>query len=182
MSMPALNELIPPNAVAMLATLDSGRLVSRPVTTLAIEGADTLWFIVAADSSIASDIDANAELCLSYIERDASTYASLRGVGNILLDPERVRSLWSPYYKAWFEGPDDPNIALLRVTVHEFEHWTIPSSTAGRMYAIAKAVATGSGESLGNHGRGAPPPPDARSAGAWPVRSRPACAAALPPT
>lgn len=153
---PNLAELLPRQTVGMLATVEDHAIVSRPVTTLEIDGADTLWFMIAADSSIAADVAANARVCISYVSKDAGGYLSLRGTGAIIRDEARIQRLWNPVYSTWFDGPQDPNIALLCVTVRELEHWETPSTTTGRLVAFAKALATGDSTALGSHVRGAP--------------------------
>ena len=157
--MPALKELVEPKMFGMLATIAGGTIrtiVSRPVTTLEVDGADTLWFMVATDSSIAIEVKEEADVCLSYMSSDGSGYLSLRGHGAIVRDRARIESLWNAAYTVWFDGPADPNIALLCVTVREMEHWDAPSTTTGRLFAFAKALATLDPHALGSHSRGAP--------------------------
>ena len=151
--MPALRDLIDRKRVGMLTTIKQ-TLNSRPITTLEIEGADTVWFMTAADGSIAREVNADARVCVSYMADD--DYVSLRGMANVVTDRSRIQALWNPAYSVWFEGPDDPNIALLRVVVEEVELWDTPSTTVGRLFALAKAVATGDSAALGMHARGAP--------------------------
>jgi general stress protein 26 len=155
--LPALRDLVASKRVAMLATVSAGRLVSRPVTTLEVEGADTLWFMIARDSSIAAEIGRESQVCLSYVPDGQGAYLSVRGEAALTRDRARIEALWNPAYAAWFDGPDDPALALLRVTVAEVELWDTPSTTVGKLFALARAVATGDASALATHARGAPP-------------------------
>ncbi len=155
-STPTLNDLVAPNKVGMLASSRGGALVSRPVTTLGVDGADSLWFMIAADSAIAAEVARRPRVCLSYVDESGGGYLSLRGTGTIVRDRDRIQALWNPMYSVWFEGPEDPNIALLLVVVTEFEIWDTPATTVGRLIALTKAIVTGDSAALGSHARGVP--------------------------
>ena len=46
--------------------------------------------------------------------------------------------------KAWFpKGLDDPELALLKVTVEKAEYWDSPSSAVVHLVGLAKALVTG---------------------------------------
>jgi general stress protein 26 len=150
-----LSELVQSQDVAMLSTMRGLSLVSRPVTTLAIEEADTLWFMVALDSAIALEVAEQPEVCLSYIDTKVG-YVSLRGHAELSTDRAMIEKLWDPKYTVWFSGPNDPTLGLLRVTVVEAEQWDTPTTAMGRIAALAKAVITGNDDPLGTHTRGTP--------------------------
>ncbi len=59
-------------------------------------------------------------------------------------DPQKVRELWSEPVRVWFpKGPEDPDIALVRVRAREATYWDAPSSKFVMAYGYAKAVTTG---------------------------------------
>jgi hypothetical protein len=53
----------------------------------------------------------------------------------------------------WFSGPDDPNLAVLRVAAEEVEYWDSPCSTVGRVVGFIEALATGEDAPPATHGR-----------------------------
>ena len=64
-----------------------------------------------------------------------------------------MRELWTPWIEPWFpDGLSDPDLALLEITVHEAEYWDAPSSAAGRLLRLAKALG-GDTDSVGEHGK-----------------------------
>ena len=75
----------------------------------------------------------------------------------VLPDPEdraKVKELWTAPLKAWFpKGPEDPNIALLRVDVSGAEYWDAPGSAVMRSYGLAKALTTGNTDALGSNAK-----------------------------
>ncbi len=155
-SIPTLKDLVAPNKIGMLVSSQGVALVSRPVTTLEVDGADSLWFMIAADSAIAAEVARSPQVCLSYVDESSGGYLSLRGIGRVVRDRERIQTLWNPMYAVWFDGPKDPNIALLLVVVTELEFWEAPATTVGRLIALTKALVTGDSAALGSHARGAP--------------------------
>ena len=61
--------------------------------------------------------------------------------------------MWNPTYRAWFpKGPDDPDSAILTVTIDRVEYWDVPSSRLVRLWGVVRAVATGEVAEAGEHG------------------------------
>lgn len=61
---------------------------------------------------------------------------------------EKQKELWNPFAKVWFDGPEDPNIVLLKVTVDGAEYWDGPSNKMASLFALVKAVVTGDDSNL----------------------------------
>lgn len=140
--------------VAMLTTVDGdGELHSRPMATQDVDFGGTLWFFTAADSAKAEELDRDARVCVSYADEGTSRYVSLSGSARVVRDPEKMRDLWKPILKAWFpRGLEDPELALLEVTVTGGEYWDAPASRLVRLAGMVKGALTGSGMPAGEHG------------------------------
>jgi general stress protein 26 len=123
-----LGELIKDIPIAMLTTVDEdGTLRSRPMAIQGDEFDGTLWFMVGADSAKVHEV-----------------YISVSGTAQLVRDRAKIDEFWNPMNKAWFpEGKDDPNIALLHVTVSKAEYWDSPSSAVAHVVGVAKALVTG---------------------------------------
>jgi general stress protein 26 len=62
----------------------------------------------------------------------------------LIRDREKAKELWNPILKAWFpEGLEDPNLALLKVSVEKAEYWDTPSGKMVQAIGFVKALATG---------------------------------------
>ena len=148
-----LGELIKDTRIAMVTTVQpDGALHTRPLATLRYENDGQLWFYTAIDSAKVDEVsnDIRASVAFADIEQDA--YVAASGVAEVVNDRQRIRDLWTTFAKPWFpEGPDDPNLALLRVRVERAEYWTSPGKAA-YLFNVAKAAVTGKRASMGeNH-------------------------------
>ena len=66
--------------------------------------------------------------------------------------------------RGWFpKGTEDPELALIRVTIEDAEYWDAPNGKMVVLFAYAKAVLTG--EKPGNIGEHARVDPDLSVAG-----------------
>src|SRR5438128_1705005 len=126
-----LAQLIKGIKVAMLTTrCEDGSLHSRPMVTQQTGFDGTLWFFTQARAPKVGEIQRSEQVNLSYASPEEQRYVSVSGTAGLVRDPHKVRELWSPLLKAWFpKGPDDPDLALLRVEVERAEYWDAPSST-----------------------------------------------------
>ena len=59
-------------------------------------------------------------------------------------DAEKKRQLWNAVVEAWFpDGPDDPDVVLLRVEAASAEYWDSPGGRLASAISFAKAKLTG---------------------------------------
>jgi general stress protein 26 len=145
-----LVELIRAAKFVMLTTrCTDGSLRSRPLTRLDVERDGSLWFIVQADSEVAREVEIDSSVNVAYTNADDGTFVAVAGHAQVIQDHAKAAELWSPAFKAWFSGPDDPNLALLRVSAEEADYWNSPSTRVGRLVGFVKALATGDDSALG---------------------------------
>ena len=140
-----LGEMIKDIKVAMLTTMEpDGTLRSRPMMVQEVEFDGDLWFFTAASSPKVQEAQQANRVNVSFAAPDDQRYVSLSGQASLVRDRRKIEELWNPLFKAWFpDGVDDPDLALLKVSVNQAEYWDSPS---GKMVAIAgfvKALATG---------------------------------------
>lgn len=149
------NELVADIRFAMLTTEQSdGELRSRPMVTQQADVAGCLWFFTALDTSKVSDIKNHQQVNVAYVSIEDQRYISVSGTGEVVRNPAKISELWSPLYRAYFpKGVDDPELALLKVTVSEVEYWDAPSSRMVRMAGWVKALVTRNPEAMGEHGK-----------------------------
>lgn len=140
-----LGELIRGIKVAMMTTIErDGSLRSRPMWTHDQDFAGELWFFTREHSAKVDEVAHDQHVNLSYAEPSKDRFVSVSGRCRLVLDKHKVRELWSPTLRAWFpEGLEDPELALLCVTVEKAEYWDTPSSRMVQLIGFAKAALTG---------------------------------------
>jgi general stress protein 26 len=90
---------------------------------------------------------------LTFAEPSSSKYLALKGRASASEDRAKIKELWNPMYKAWFpKGEDDPEIAVLKVTVTEGDYWEATSGKIVMMAKYAFAAATGAKVEIGEAG------------------------------
>ncbi|PYS89830.1 MAG: general stress protein [Acidobacteria bacterium] len=137
-------EMIKEIEFAMLTTAeDDGTLRSRPMRTLDAEFAGDLYFFTGAGSPKVGEIERDRHVCVSYAAPEDGRYVSMSGLARILRDRAKMEQFWSPELKAWFpDGLEDPELALLWISVTQAEYWEGPSGTLVDLAGV-KVMAAG---------------------------------------
>ena len=69
----------------------------------------------------------------------------------VVRDPAKAAEIWKKTDDAWWDGPRDPNVRVLRVEPLTAELWDGPASAAVAAYEFAKARVTGQKPNLGEN-------------------------------
>lgn len=150
-----LLELIETTKFAMFTTRgDDGALRSRPMTLLDDDPAGELAFLVARDTGLVADLEADDQVNLAFAEPKDNRFVSLSGRAEIDTDEATIKRLWKPAFRAWFpEGADADAMAVLRVHVESAAYWDAPASRMVQLAGFVKALATGKRARPGEQGR-----------------------------
>lgn len=130
----------------MLTTIDEkGDLHSRPMSSNGdIDSNGDLWFFTAASSHKVSEIEKLPKVNVSFADPANQHYVSITGRAQLVRDRSKIDELWRPEFKMWFpEGKDDPEVALLRISLEKAEYWDSPSSTIGYALSFVSSLVTG---------------------------------------
>ncbi|MCC6677254.1 MAG: pyridoxamine 5'-phosphate oxidase family protein [Phycisphaerales bacterium] len=141
-----LAEMIKDIRVAMFTTRRAdGTLHTRPMYTQVTPfSGGVLWFFTSIAGEKAAEIAASPDVLITYDGSAQNRYIAVRGYAEVVRDAGMARELWSVHAKAWWPGgPEDPDLALIRVRVESAEYWDGPSKT-GYALSLLKAVVTGS--------------------------------------
>ena len=153
-SLEKLKNKIEEIGTAMLVTQEGdGDLRSRPMSTRLIDAEANLWFFTNEFSEKVAEILRDRTVNLSYAAPDKHKYVSISGRAQVVHDREKMKELWNPILKAWFpDGLEDPELALLKVTILQGEYWDAEASRMKQFVQIAKSIVTGSTYEAGEHG------------------------------
>ena len=149
-----LRELIKDIDFCMLTTIDEhGDLHSRPMSSNGeIDANGDIWFFTALSSHKVSEVASSPKVNASFADPDNQRYVSITGVAELVQDRVKIDELWKPEFKIWFpEGKDDPEVALLRISLEKAEYWDSPSSTISYALSFASSLITGKQPDLGEN-------------------------------
>lgn len=128
--------------IAMLTIEEDGRLVSRPMASLARPDEGLIYFVTRTDAKV-GEIGGSARVNLAYSDPHKNNYVSLSGTARTSQDRAKLGDLWSMWAEAWLpEGPDAPDVALITVEPQEAKLWDSTSSSLLHVAKVLKAVAT----------------------------------------
>ena len=103
-------------------------------------------------SAKASEIEKMSKVNVSFIDTKDQRYVSISGNAELVSDKKKIKELWKPILKAWFpDGPDQADVALLKVSVEKAEYWDSPSSTVAQAISFVSAIFTGKQVELGEN-------------------------------
>ena len=135
----------------MLTTRGPAGLRARPLQARPDREGKTIWFITDARSSKEWEIAADHEIGLVFIDNNKSIYLSITGSAEELRDRNVAASIWQATDQIWWDGPDDPNVGLLRFTPRAAELWDGPSSKTIVAFEFLKSHITGAKPHLGEN-------------------------------
>ena len=145
-----LDELVKGGTTVMFGTMTAGRFESRPLTIAGVDGSRLSILVdTTGDWVAALSTDPAAHLTVS--DTRENTYVSLDGNARVHHDPAIIERLWTPFAGAFFEGKDDPRLAVLEFDAEEGSYWTAPSGRIGSLVSMVRAK-LGDHEDSGDHG------------------------------
>ena len=141
-------ELMEKISICMLTTHDGERLRSRPMAAFVRRDDNAIYFLGDAKHHKDEEIDRNPNVGLAFA--DGQKFVSVTGHASVSNDRGKIRELWGPSAKAWWDSPDDPNIRLLTVTPETAELWDSPNKAIAFSAMLVSAV-TGAKPKMGDN-------------------------------
>jgi len=83
----------------------------------------TVWFFTANDHDLTRAMGQSNRAIASFASKGHDLFASLRGTLQIDNDRSTIDRLWSPIVAEWYEGKDDPKMALVRFEIDDAKIW-----------------------------------------------------------
>lgn len=101
---------------------------ARPMTAQfdGDEDRGPLWFFTSQDSELVQAGGGAATAV--FIAKGHDLFARIEGTLVEDTRREMIEKLWTPFVAAWYEGKDDPDIALMRLDLESAEIWENASS------------------------------------------------------
>ncbi len=137
--------------VCMLTTRFAGGLRARPLEARPDRAAGLIWFVTDLHSGKEHEIEAAHDVGLVFTDEKVKAYLSITARAEVRRDHGKAAAIWKSTDSVWWNGPDDPNVCVLRVEPLTAELWDGPSSKAVAAFEFVKARLTGSEPNLGEN-------------------------------
>jgi general stress protein 26 len=121
------------------------QLHARPMAVAETGPDGSVWFITGIDTAKTFEVAKRPEIIA--VMQSSSKYLSVAGTAEISKDREHIQRIWKESYRVWFNGKDDPNMALIRLRPTAAEYWD-NSGAQGVKFALRFAKAYVTGEQL----------------------------------
>jgi len=147
--------------IAMFTTYGEGGFpVSRPLSTQEAEfDGSVLWFFARRSSGKVAEIGRNPKVNVAYASKEKNVYLSVAGTAEVVDEQTLIDTFWNDAMKAFFaRGRTDPDLVLLKVSVHTVEYWDGPSTLLGKAIAFVVARVRKDDAAMGDSGQIRMPP------------------------
>lgn len=101
---------------------------ARPMTGQFEDDRSPIWFFTSTDNGIVKQLGEGDRAIATFTSKGHDLFATLHGGLALNTDRAVIDRLWNPFVAAWYEGKDDPKLALLRLDAEEAEIWLDGSS------------------------------------------------------
>ena len=163
--MPDNNTTLPPNEAldriwelaekidfCMFTTWNGEQQASRPMSARVKREENAIYFLTSSDTGKVDELARFPNVSLGFADNANHSYVVIAGKADVSNDRAKIKELWSPFDKAFWESEDDPTIRLVTVTPEDAELWDGPNG----LIAGAKmlfAVATGATPDMGDNAK-----------------------------
>lgn len=96
---------------------------SRPMGLQECDKEGNLWFISSKESRKNLQIELDNNVQLYFMNNSDHEYLSITGEAFIYDDKATIEAKWSPIANAWFDGKEDPDVSIIRVSPGEVYYW-----------------------------------------------------------
>lgn len=138
--------------VAMVGTVVDGHPSSRPVTCVDVTDHRMSFLVNRQHPWVQAIADNRAVVHVTVADHSSNVHLALNGQALVVHDGREIERLWNPAARAFFDGPDDPDVAVLHFDVSDGEYWDGPSGRLGRAVALLRAAWGGDEDTVATQG------------------------------
>jgi general stress protein 26 len=116
----------------------------RPMIVTKVDDEGQLWFFSKGSSHKNAEIRENNKVQIIFARPHASEFLEVYGQAQIIVDEQKIRELWVPALRTWFEkGQEDPDITLICVKALEAYYWDTKHGAAVMLFKGVVNALTG---------------------------------------
>lgn len=150
-----IKELVNHIDIAMMHTFpkDENYPYGTPMSRQEVDENGIIWFLVSIESQTAKNITQNNKVSLSFSHVSDYKFLKVDGIGELLVDQERIDKYWNKFVEVYFEkGKEDPSIRILKVTPDDVFYWDTKTNKIMTFLHVATAAITGQKIDIGKEG------------------------------
>jgi len=136
--------------ICMFVTWDGERQRARPLAANVDRAENAIFFLTDVSGLKDDQIERFPVVTLAFADTSGNKYVSITGKAKVTDDRARIKRLWTPDNKAFWDSEDDPDIRLITVTPEDAEVWDSPNRFVSAVKMLTAAV-TGAKVELGNN-------------------------------
>lgn len=145
-------DIMEKTGVGMLATRFDAGLRARPLEPRPDRDEGAIYFVTDVRGCKDDEIEAAPEVAFIVIDHEDKAYLSISGRAEVMHDEDKAAAIWKKTDDVWWpDGPDDPNVRVLKLVPDKAELWDGPSNFAVAAFEFAKARITGEKPNLGEN-------------------------------
>lgn len=138
--------------IAMFVTWDGSEQRARPLAATIEKDEGAVYFLTDVNGEKDEQIAEFPHVSVTFADHKKSKYVALSGKASISNDRAKIKELWSPFAKAWWDSPEDPAIRVIRLVPADAELWDRPGRIVTTISMLAAAV-TGRSPKIGENAK-----------------------------
>ena len=131
--------LIEKIGVTMFVTSHGDTMDARPLQAHPDRDANLIYFMTDS-AHVLNDTNRDARVLLNFADKGANDYVSVDGVASVTNDRAKIRELWSPWAKAFWDTPENPDIRVIAVSPEQARYWDGPNMVVTSISIITSAI------------------------------------------
>lgn len=121
-----------------------------PMAPIVRKDEGVIYFLSSVNSEKLTEIEKNPSVQITFSDHAANDYLFIAGSAQISNDREKIKEIWTPFAKAWWDSAEDPDIRIIVVSPDNAEYWDGPNSLTGAAKMLFAAV-TGNKPDMGEN-------------------------------
>lgn len=138
--------------IAMFVTWDGKEQRARPLAATVEKDDNAIYFLTDVNGEKDDQLADYPHVSVSFADHKHSKYVALSGKAVVLNDRAKIKELWNPFAKAWWDSPEDPAIRVIKLTPSDAELWDSPGRIVTTISMLAAAV-TGRSPKIGENAK-----------------------------
>jgi general stress protein 26 len=138
--------------IAMFVTWDGKEQRARPLAATVEKDEGAIYFLTDVNGEKDEQIAEFPHVSVSFADHKHSKYVALSGRAVLSNDRAKIKELWNPFAKAWWDSPEDPAIRVIKVIPQDAELWDSPGRIVTTISMLAAAV-TGRSPKIGENAK-----------------------------